>query len=73
MLNERLPKEFGFVNEPIKASGIKKLITAAIKKYTSEEVRKLSIVLNRLDSMAQPFREFQFRFLIIKWFLRKMD
>jgi DNA-directed RNA polymerase subunit beta' len=38
MLNERLPKEFGFINEPIKASGIKKLITIAIKKYTSEEV-----------------------------------
>jgi DNA-directed RNA polymerase subunit beta' len=38
MLNERLPKEYGFINEPIKASGIKKLITLAIKKYTSEEV-----------------------------------
>jgi DNA-directed RNA polymerase subunit beta' len=38
MLNERLPKEFGFINEPIKASGIKRLITIAIKKYTSEEV-----------------------------------
>jgi DNA-directed RNA polymerase subunit beta' len=38
MFNERLPKEFGFINEPIKASGIKRLITAAIKKYTSEEV-----------------------------------
>jgi DNA-directed RNA polymerase subunit beta' len=38
MLNERLPKEFGFINEPIKASGIKRLITTAIKKYSSEEV-----------------------------------
>ncbi|MGA2911080.1 MAG: DNA-directed RNA polymerase subunit beta' [Candidatus Levyibacteriota bacterium] len=38
MFNERLPKEFGFINEPIKASGIKRLITSAIKKYSSEEV-----------------------------------
>jgi len=41
MLNERLPEGFGFVNEPIKASGIKKIITTAIKKYTPEEVEKL--------------------------------
>ncbi len=38
MFNERLPKDSSFINEPIKASGIKRLITAAIKKYTSEEV-----------------------------------
>jgi DNA-directed RNA polymerase subunit beta' len=36
-----LPKGFGFINEPIKASGIKRLITSAIKKYTSEEVEAL--------------------------------
>jgi DNA-directed RNA polymerase subunit beta' len=41
MLNERLPKEFGFINEPIKASGIKRLITIAIKKYSSEEVEAM--------------------------------
>jgi DNA-directed RNA polymerase subunit beta' len=41
LLNERLPKGFGFINEPIKASGIKRLITSAIKKYTSEEVEAL--------------------------------
>ena len=41
MLNERLPHDFGFLNEPIKASGIKKIITSAIKKYTSEEVESL--------------------------------
>ena len=41
MLNERLPEGFGFVNEPVKASGIKKIITTAIKKYTPEEVEKL--------------------------------
>ena len=38
MFNERLPKDFGFINEAIKASGIKRIITTAIKKYTSEEV-----------------------------------
>jgi len=38
LFNERLPKGFGFINEPIKASGIKRLITTAIKKYSSEEV-----------------------------------
>jgi len=41
LFNERLPKGFGFINEPIKASGIKRLITSAIKKYTSEEVELL--------------------------------
>jgi DNA-directed RNA polymerase subunit beta' len=41
MLNERLPEGFGFVNEPVKASGIKKIITSAIKKYSPLEVEKL--------------------------------
>jgi DNA-directed RNA polymerase subunit beta' len=41
MLNERLPEDFGFINEPVKASGIKRIITTAIKKYSSEDVEKL--------------------------------
>jgi DNA-directed RNA polymerase subunit beta' len=41
MLNEKLPKDFGFINEPIKASGIKRLVTTAIKRYTSEEVEHI--------------------------------
>lgn len=41
MLNEKLPEDFGFINEPIKASGIKRIVTAAIKKYSSEEVEQI--------------------------------
>ncbi len=38
MFNEKLPKDFGFINDSVKASGIKRIITAAIKRYASEEV-----------------------------------
>jgi DNA-directed RNA polymerase subunit beta' len=38
MFNEKLPKDFGFINDAVKASGIKRIITTAIKRYTSEEV-----------------------------------
>lgn len=41
MFNEKLPEDFGFINEPVKASGIKKIVTTSIKKYTSEEVEKI--------------------------------
>ena len=41
MFNENLPEDFGFVNEPVKASGIKRIITTSIKKYSSEEVEKI--------------------------------
>ena len=41
MLNEKLPHDFVFVNEPVKASGIKRIITSSIKKYTPEEVEAL--------------------------------
>ena len=41
MLNEHLPKEMGFVNKPIKASGIKELIIKAMNVADSEEVEKL--------------------------------
>jgi DNA-directed RNA polymerase subunit beta' len=41
MFNEKLPENFEFVNEPVKASGIKKIITHAIANYSAEEVEKL--------------------------------
>jgi DNA-directed RNA polymerase subunit beta' len=41
LFNEKLPLDFGFINDAVKASGIKKIITAAIKKYTSEEVERI--------------------------------
>ncbi len=41
MFNEKLPEDFGFVNEPVKASGIKRIVTTSIKKYSSEEVEKI--------------------------------
>ncbi len=41
LFNERLPKEIGFVNEAIKASAIKRIITEAITKCQSDEVVKL--------------------------------
>ncbi|OGH04545.1 MAG: DNA-directed RNA polymerase subunit beta' [Candidatus Levybacteria bacterium RBG_16_35_11] len=41
MFNEKLPQHFGFFNVPIKASGIKKIITSAIANSTSEEVARL--------------------------------
>ncbi len=41
MLNERLPKTMGFINDSIKASGIKKIITNAIKALSADEVEAL--------------------------------
>ncbi len=41
MFNERLPKDFGFINDAVKASGIKRIVTTAIKQYTSEEVEAI--------------------------------
>jgi len=41
MFNEHLPEALGFINEPIKASGIKKLITKAISLCSSDEVANL--------------------------------
>ncbi|MEK7551408.1 MAG: DNA-directed RNA polymerase subunit beta' [Patescibacteria group bacterium] len=41
MLNERLPKDLGYINESIKASGIKKIITRAIKSLSADEVEAL--------------------------------
>ena len=41
MFNEQLPNDFPFVNENIKASGIKKIITKVMKNYPPEEVADL--------------------------------
>lgn len=41
IFNERLPKEFGYMNESIKASGIKRIITRAIGTLSADEVADL--------------------------------
>jgi len=41
LFNERLPKTVGFLNEPIKGSGIKKIITDAIAQNSADEVADL--------------------------------
>lgn len=41
MLSEKLPEKIGFINQAIKASGIKKLITKAMQTETPEEVERL--------------------------------
>ncbi|MCL4418877.1 DNA-directed RNA polymerase subunit beta' [Patescibacteria group bacterium] len=40
-LNEKLPKTIGFINKPVKASDIRKIITAAIATCTPDEVEIL--------------------------------
>ena len=41
MFNEKLPDALGFINEAVKASGIKRLVTKAISLCTSDEVADL--------------------------------
>lgn len=41
LFNERLPEELGFINEAIKASGIKKIVTKALVRCESTKVAKL--------------------------------
>jgi DNA-directed RNA polymerase subunit beta' len=41
ILNERLPKSFGFINEAVKASGIKRIIISAIGMTSDDEVADL--------------------------------
>jgi len=41
MFNEHLPQSLPFVNEPVKASGIKKIITKAMNTESPEEVEEL--------------------------------
>jgi DNA-directed RNA polymerase subunit beta' len=40
-LNELLPVDFGFVNEAVNASGIKRIITTCMKRYSEDEVAAL--------------------------------
>jgi DNA-directed RNA polymerase subunit beta' len=39
--NELLPDDYGYVNESVNASGIKKIITRSMRMYSSEEVAEL--------------------------------
>ncbi len=41
IFNEKLPKDLGFINEPVKASGIKRIVTEAMNKISSLEVADL--------------------------------
>lgn len=41
LFNEKLPSSIGFINEPVKASGIKRLITKAMEKNSKEETAQL--------------------------------
>ncbi len=41
LFNEKLPKTIGFINEPVKASTIKRIITKAISECDHEEVATL--------------------------------
>jgi len=41
LFNEQIPQSLRFINEPVKASGIKKIITYAISNSTAEEVEKI--------------------------------
>ncbi len=41
LFNEKLPQAIGFINEPVRASGIKKIITTAIAISTPQEVEDL--------------------------------
>src|SRR5258708_7035583 len=41
LFNEKLPKSFGFINDAVKGSGIKKIVTEAIANNTSDEVADL--------------------------------
>jgi DNA-directed RNA polymerase subunit beta' len=71
MFNERLPQEFEFINEAIKASGIKRLITRAIRTISPDRVALL------IDSVKTHFYAatilvFLFRYLIMKWWMGKM-
>lgn len=47
--NELLPEGYGYVNEAVNASGIKKLIIRAMKIYSSDEVAKL---IDRIKSLG---------------------
>ncbi|MDP2585701.1 MAG: DNA-directed RNA polymerase subunit beta' [Candidatus Levybacteria bacterium] len=48
LLNEALPKSFGFINKSINASGIKTIVTEAITKRTPDEVENLIDAIKKL-------------------------
>ncbi|MBI2033099.1 MAG: DNA-directed RNA polymerase subunit beta' [Candidatus Levybacteria bacterium] len=52
MFNEQLPEEIGFINESIKASGIKRIVTQAIRVCSSEDVAKLIDNIKNLGFFA---------------------
>src|SRR3989344_3286279 len=41
LFNEQIPQSLRFINEPVKASGIKRIITHTISNSTAEEVEKI--------------------------------
>jgi len=49
MFNEQLPKQFGFVNDSINATAIKKIITLAIATFTSDEV---GVLIDAIKSLG---------------------
>ncbi|MDP3940759.1 MAG: DNA-directed RNA polymerase subunit beta' [bacterium] len=49
LFNELLPDGFSFINESVSASGIKKLITRAMRMYTSEEV---AILIDKIKNLG---------------------
>jgi len=49
MFNEKLPEALGFINEPIKASGIKDIIINAMEAVSQEEVEEL---IDRIKSLG---------------------
>ncbi len=52
LFNELLPENMQFINESIKASGIKRIITEAIKTQTAEEVESLIDGVKKLGFYA---------------------
>lgn len=50
--NELLPDDFGFINESVNASGIKHIITKAMKIYPSEQVAQLIDKIKNLGFFA---------------------
>ncbi len=52
LFNELLPEKMRFINESIKASGIKKIITEAIKTQTADEVEALIDGIKKLGFYA---------------------
>ncbi|MEX2007214.1 MAG: DNA-directed RNA polymerase subunit beta' [Candidatus Levyibacteriota bacterium] len=52
LFNELLPQDFAFINENVKASGIKRIVTEAIKTQSAEEVELLIDGIKKLGFYA---------------------